>query len=112
VTGRWHQGVEAMMAAADTNGGAVGIGGNICHIHYRDLTADPLGAINGLYRHFDMDLSPEAGAAMTVEMNRAKRGGYGRNVYRFNDHGLDARRERSFFATYMKRFGIAEEIPI
>ncbi|HTI02638.1 MAG TPA: sulfotransferase, partial [Acidisoma sp.] len=47
VTGRWHQGVEAMMAAADTNGGAVGIGGNICHIHYRDLTADPLGAING-----------------------------------------------------------------
>ena len=112
VTGRWHQGVEAMMAAADTNGGVLGAGGTICHIHYRDLTADPLGAINRLYQHFDMDLGTDAAAAMTVEMNRAKRGGYGRNVYRFNDHGLDARGERSFFATYMKRFGVAEEIPV
>jgi len=96
----------------DTNGGVLGAGGTICHIHYRDLTADPLGAINRLYQHFDMDLGTDAAAAMTVEMNRAKRGGYGRNVYRFNDHGLDARGERSFFATYMKRFGVAEEIPV
>lgn len=109
VTGRWHQGVEAMMSAADTQGG---IGGTICHIQYRDLTADPLGTVNHLYRHFEMDLGDEATAAMTIEMNRAKRGGYGRNIYRFNDHGLDAGRERRFFATYMKRFGIAEEIPI
>lgn len=110
VTGRWHQGVEAMMAAADTNGGALGMGGNICHLHYRDLTADPLGTIARMYRHFDMDLGTEAAAAMTVEMNRAKRGGYGRNIYRFNDHGLDAGRERRFFTSYMKRFGVAEEI--
>ena len=105
VTGRWHQGVEAMMQAAEH-------GDAICHIHYRDLTADPLGTITRLYDHFGMALGDEAVRGITAEMTRAKRGGYGRNVYRFADHGLDARRERGFFAGYMNRFGIMEEVPV
>lgn len=111
VTGRWHQGVEAMMQAADAAGSSTGLS-DIYHIQYRALTSAPLETITGLYRHFGMDLSPTAAAAMTAEVNRAKRGGYGRNVYRFDDHGLDAGRERRFFAHYMKRFGITEEIPV
>lgn len=111
VTGRWHQGVEAMMQAAGEQGSRRQPS-DICHIHYRDLTAAPLDTITGLYRHFEMELSPEAATAMTAEANRAKRGGYARNVYRFDDHGLDAGRERRFFARYMKRFDVAEEIPV
>lgn len=110
VTGRWHQGVEAMMDAVES--GTSTQSGTICHIQYRELTSDPLGTISRLYRHFDMELSHEAGAAISQEMNRSKRGGYGNNVYRFDDHGLDAGRERRFFAQYMKRFGVTEEIPI
>ena len=107
VASRWHQGVEAMMRAASSNEG----GTAICHIHYRDLTSDPLGTIANLYRHFGMPLGNEAVRDITAEINREKRGGYGRNVYRFDEHGLDAQRERTFFAGYMERFGIAEEMP-
>jgi hypothetical protein len=112
VTSRWHQGVGAMMRAADSNeaGAAGGRGEAICHIHYRDLTENPLGVITRLYAHFGMTLGDDAVRGITAEMNRQQRGGYARNVYRFSDHGLDARRERGFFAGYMSRFGIAEEI--
>ncbi len=107
VTSRWHQGAEAMMRAASSNEG----GEAICHIHYRDLTQDPLGTIERLYAHFGMSLGDEAARDIAAEAHREKRGGYGRNIYHFADHGLDAQRERGFFAGYMRRFGIAEEIP-
>jgi hypothetical protein len=106
VTSRWHQGVEAMMHAANSTEGAE----TIHHIHYRDLTSDPLGTIARLYTHFGMPLGDDAVRGITTEVSRETRGGYGRNVYHFGDHGLDAQRERGFFAGYMNRFGIAEEI--
>jgi hypothetical protein len=106
VTDRWHQGVEAMMQAASAHEG----GQAIFHVHYRDLTQDPVGTITRLYGHFGMPLGNDAVRDITAEVNREKRGGYGRNVYHFADHGLDAQRERGFFAGYMQRFGIAEEV--
>jgi hypothetical protein len=106
VTSRWHEGVEAMMRAASSNLDRQ----PICHIHYQDLTQDPLGTIARLYAHFGMSLSDEAVRDIAAETTREKRGGYARNVYHFADHGLDAQRERGFFAGYMRRFGIAEEI--
>ena len=106
VTSRWHQGAEAMMQAASSTVA----GEAICHIQYQDLTQDPLGTIARLYSHFGMPMGDGAIRDITAEVNREKRGGYGRNVYRFADHGLDAQRERGFFAGYMRRFGIAEEI--
>jgi hypothetical protein len=106
VTDRWHQGVEAMMQAAGAHEGRQAI----FHIHYRDLTQDPVGTITRLYAHFGMPLGDDAVRDITAEVNREKRGGYARNVYHFADHGLDAQRERGFFAGYMHRFGIAEEI--
>jgi hypothetical protein len=106
VTSRWHQGAEAMMLAASSKDG----GEAICHIQYRELTQDPLGTIASLYTHFGMPLGDDAVRDITAEVAREKRGGYARNVYNFADHGLDAQRERGFFANYMRRFGIAEEI--
>ena len=105
VTSRWHQGVEAMIRAARPNAG----GEAICHIQYRDLAQDPLGTISRLYSHFGMPLSDDAVRDISAEIHREKRGGYGRNVYHFADHGLDAQRERGFFAGYVERFGVAEE---
>jgi hypothetical protein len=95
-----------MMHAASTNES----GEAICHIQYRELTEDPLGTIDRLYTHFGMPLGDDAVRRIVAEAHREKRGGYARNVYRFADHGLDARHERGFFAGYMRRFGIAEEI--
>lgn len=112
VTGRWHQGADVMMQAAETNDTSQSNEPGICHIQYRELTADPLGTIDRLYRHFGKDLHVDARGAMEAEINRRARGGYGQNVYQFSEHGLDAKKERHFFADYMKRFGIIEEVPV
>jgi hypothetical protein len=110
VTDRWHQGVSAMMQAADSHDIAHSNEPGICHIQYRELTADPIGTIDRLYSHFGKALHADARTAMEAEMNLRKRGGYGQNVYQFSEHGLDAKRERNFFRDYMKRFGIVEEV--
>lgn len=112
VTGRWHQGVDAMMQAADGGTAAEGEQPGICHIQYRALTSDPIGTISRVYAHFGMTLHQEARAAMEAEAGRQTRGGYGQNIYQFTEHGLDAGRERRFFVSYMKRFGISEEVPV
>ena len=78
VTSRWHQGAEAMMQAASSTVA----GEAICHIQYQDLTQDPLGTIARLYSHFGMPMGDGAIRDITAEVNREKRGGYGRNVYR------------------------------
>ena len=106
VTERWRQGVEAMMRAASPIEGEK----TICHIHYQSLIHDPLSEIARLYAHFGMTLGDDAARDIAIEASREKRGGYARNTYNFADHGLDARRERGFFASYMKLFGVAEEI--
>jgi hypothetical protein len=112
VTGRWHLGVDAMMQAADSSGAPQANEAGICHIQYRALTADPVGTVNQLYSHFGMTLSAEARTAIQIETTREQRGGYGKNVYQFDEHGLNAIRERRFFGSYMRRFGIHEEVSV
>jgi hypothetical protein len=107
VTSRWRLGVEAMARAADDDAA-----GAIFHIQYRTLTDDPLATVTALYDHFQMPLNDAARAAMQTELSRTTKGGYGDNVYRFSDHGLDANRERAHFAEYMHRFDVAEEVAL
>jgi hypothetical protein len=107
VTSRWRLGVEAMARAADDDAA-----GAIFHIQYRDLTDDPLATLSALYDHFQMPLHDTARIAIEAELSRTTKGGYGDNVYRFSDHGLDASRERAHFAAYMNRFDVAEEVSL
>ena len=76
------------------------------HIHYDDLTTDPMGAITGLYGHFNEALSPDAATAMRGFLAAQPRGGYGRNRYRLADFGINPERLRPKFAPYMEYFGV------
>ncbi|MCF3946324.1 sulfotransferase [Acidiphilium sp. AL] len=76
------------------------------HIHYDELTADPMAAIATLYRRFGAVLSPEAEAAMRGFLAARPRGGYGRNRYRLADFGINPERLRPKFAPYMEYFGV------
>ena len=86
--------------------------GAIFHIQYRALTDDPVATLTALYNHFQMPMSDEARVGIEAELGRTAKGGYGDNVYRFADHGLDASRERAHFADYMSRFDVAEEVAL
>lgn len=102
---RWHAASELMIAAADAEGFAE----PICHIHYPELVGDPLGTVAAIYRHFGMTLTPEAAARISRLVAAKPNGGYGAHRYRFEDHGLDAARERERYQRYVARFRIRPE---
>ena len=43
----------------------------ICHVHHKELVADPVGTVAALYRHFGLTLAPDVAAAI----ERVRRGG-------------------------------------
>ncbi len=98
---RWHDGAERMIRAATDP--------RICHVHYQALTADPLGAVRQVYRHFGLPLPAPAEAAIARLSAREPNGGYAHEAYRFADYGLDPAAERARFAAYTRFFDIATE---
>jgi hypothetical protein len=85
--------------------------GQIWHVHYRTLVADPLATVATLYRHFGLPLTAEAEAAMRRMVTSRPNGGYGRNVYRFEQYGIDPAQERLQHRDYMVRFNVEAEVP-
>lgn len=85
--------------------------GRIWHVHYRSLVADPLGTISALYQHFGLPLSTAAEAAISRRVASRQNGGYGHNVYRFEQYSIDPLFERQRHREYMARFGVEVEVP-
>ena len=103
---RWLAGAERMMEAGDD----AGLPEPICHVHHMDLISDPVATVDGVYRHFGMDLPPEAADGIERYVTERPTGGYGPRDYAFEDHGLVEAAERERFRPYMLRFGIAAEV--
>jgi len=106
VTTRWLMGAEQMIAAEQTPRFAR----PIFHLHYGELTRDPLSAISGLYAHFGLELAPETAARIRQRVQARARGGYGDNRYRFEDSALDPADLRARFASYTRHFDVAHEV--
>ena len=102
---RWLAATELMIAAAD----GAEFEEPICHVRYPDLVGDSLGTVASIYRHFGMSLAPEAAARIGRLVAAKPNGGYGARHYRFEDHGLDAVRERERYRRYVARFDIGAE---
>jgi hypothetical protein len=81
----------------------------VFHLHYREVVSQPLDAIARLYRHFDLPLSESALDRMARWVAAKPNGGYGRNAYSFEKHGLDARELRQLFRSYVDHFDIEAE---
>ncbi|MDE2006672.1 MAG: sulfotransferase [Rhodospirillales bacterium] len=101
---RWQLGARLMMEEAGRDRG------DICHVHHAALTADPLGTARRVYRHFGLDLSPAAEAAIARLATRQPGGGYAHDAYRFEAYGLDPGRERAAFRDYLDYFDIDAEL--
>ncbi len=102
---RWLDGTKRMILAGDD----AGFPERICHVHYLDLISDPVSTVDAVYRHFGMQLSDNAAAAMAAYAAAKPKGGYGAHTYRFEDHGLTEAEERAKFLPYMVRFGVSPE---
>ena len=62
-----------------------------CDVDYLDFVADPLGAVEGIYRHFAMPLSGSASLAMQEIHDASKTGPRApKHTYALSDYGLTA----------------------
>jgi hypothetical protein len=102
---RWLDGTRRMMAVGDD----AGLPEGVCHVHHLDLITDPVSSVEGVYRHFGIDFSPQNAGAIDAYVAARPKGGYGAHSYAFEDHGLDEAQERTKFRPYMVRFGVTPE---
>lgn len=102
---RWYDGTLRMIQAEAEQPFAE----PICHVHYLDLISDPVATVEGVYTHFGLSLPSEAMGRIAKVVTEQPNGGYGRHLYRFEDHGLDPEAEHDRFRGYMVQFGVEPE---
>lgn len=76
----------------------------ITHLHYADLTADPLGSVERVYADLGFELDDDARAAVTAATQHHRQDKHGRHRYRAEDFDLDPAMIRDRFAAYCERF--------
>jgi hypothetical protein len=82
----------------------------VFHLHYLELVADPLSAVERLYKHFGIALTAASRARMAQLVDAEPHGGYGNNTYDGSRHGLAAEDIRHRFRDYVNHFGIVQEL--
>jgi hypothetical protein len=105
VTEHWLQGAACMIAASRPPYAA----GQIVHVHYRALVAQPLEMVAHVYRQLGFEFSAAARERVTRLAAREPRGGYGQNRYSFDDYALDPAIEAERFRPYVEHFGVEPE---
>jgi Sulfotransferase family len=82
----------------------------IADVVYRNLVADPMGAIEGLYDRWGLPVSPEFRTALEAYLAARHSGRAGGHDYSFADTGLDLASHRALVAPYQERFGVPSEV--
>jgi Sulfotransferase family len=103
---RWARGASLLVEAADRLQDAPQ---RIFHLHYQELVRSPVEVIGALYGHFGMAISDLAREAIRQTVAERPHGGYGHNIYHWEDYGLDPAVEERNYRAYMARFRIASE---
>lgn len=99
VSDRWLEGADAIVAAA-----AALPAERVLHLNHREVTAEPLTALERLYRHFDLPFEAEARARIADSVARRPRGGYEVNRYDPAEYGLDLDELSERFERYIRAF--------
>jgi hypothetical protein len=80
----WARGLERFTAERAKHDQA-----RFCDVRYEDFVADPIGTVEGVYRHFGLPLSEEARAAMRALHEESGSGGRKpAHRYQLSDFGL------------------------
>jgi hypothetical protein len=82
----------------------------IADVVYRDLVADPVGVVEGLYASWDLPISGEFRAALEAYLAARHTARPHAHDYSFADTGLDLATHRALVAPYQERFGVPSEV--
>jgi hypothetical protein len=99
VSERWRLGSEKILEADTTLPP-----GRVLHLHYDEVTRQPLAALEKLYRHFERPFDEAARARIASFVARRPRGGYEVNRYDPAEFGLDDAMINDRFAPYIRAF--------
>ncbi|MBW2714167.1 MAG: tetratricopeptide repeat protein, partial [Deltaproteobacteria bacterium] len=73
---------------------------------FEEVLKDPIGLIDRIYKHFEMDFSDEARERMETFLRENPRHKHGSHKYTLEDFGLDAERDGKYFEEYCDLFKI------
>jgi hypothetical protein len=99
VSERWRLGSEKILEAD-----AALPFGRVLHLHYDEVTRQPLAALEKLYRHFERPFDEAARSRIAGFVARRPRGGYEVNRYEPAEFGLDDGMIADRFAPYIRAF--------
>jgi hypothetical protein len=83
----------------------------ILNLHYREVISRPLETVGKVYAHFGVSAGDNANELMSRWMAAMPNGGYARNAYSFERHGLNRQELSERFQPYMEHFGVEPEAP-
>ena len=78
-------------------------------LRFEEITEDPLGAIERLYKHFDIAMTDDARSALRGHVRNNPRGKHGEHRYTAADFGLTDTTIRDRFAAYIDAFDVTPE---
>jgi sulfotransferase family protein len=79
-------------------------------LHYRDLMADPVGAVGRAFDQFDIPFSDESARSVQAWIDAHPQTEHGVHRYTAEEFGLDRDHLRERFSFYTERFGVAPEV--
>ena len=81
----------------------------IVDLSMREIVGSPMASVEKIYRHFDLELRPEARERMLAYLARHPKDEFGTHRYSLEDFSLDADEVDAAFKGYRERFGIEPE---
>jgi len=78
----------------------------VFHVYYSEFARDPVGTIEALYRHFDLEMTPVTRQKMRISLAQMPAS---QNAYALEEFGLDPDDLRERFEPYVEYFGIRRE---
>ena len=79
-------------------------------LDFRDVLADPVGALRRVYDHFGFDMTDDAESKLRVWHATHPREKHGKHEYAAADYGLTEAGIQERFARYLERFDVVRGI--
>ena len=75
-------------------------------MRFSDFVGDQFGAVEKIYRSFDLPMSEEAARGMRAFIDDNPQGKHGAHQYTPEEFGVDPAKVRDEFQSYIERFGL------
>ena len=95
----WNHGLERLMQYRAAHPEL-----KVYDLSYRELAADPVQAVRGIYKSFDIEFRPESESGIRRWLADNPADKHGRHTYQLEDYGLTEHDVREVYGPYMEAY--------